>query len=226
MEKKLTAADEIIQDIAEQIINKKYHPKDKLPNERDLAEQYGVSRGRIREALRGLSTAGLIEIRSNQGSFVKEYSDRVTGDVMSWLLHPPHTTFIELFEVREILEKAMYIKAFEQCNGLDFEKIEKAYEQLTLINPKDITAYADALDHCDKVMARTTRNPLFINLIETMVALRRKTVERLLVQEGSSERSISLRKDIISAFRSRNREQVVKAVDRFFTESKKPFEEE
>lgn len=226
MEKKKTIADKIIRDLAEQIINNKYRPNDKLPNERDLAELYKVSRGRVREALSGLSTAGLIDIRSNQGSFVKEYSERVNTDTISWLLHPPHTTFLELYEVREVLEKAMYSKAFDSCNSLDLKKIEKSLENLLATDNSNYKAFADAVDDCDRTMAKITRNPLFINLIETMIVLRRETVERLLSLEGSSERSKLLRAHIVKAFQYKDKAKVTEAVDKFFFESKKPFENE
>lgn len=221
MNKKLTAADEIIQDIASQIVNKQYHPGDKLPNERDLAEGYSVSRGRIREALRALATAGLIEIRSNQGSFVRASNERVQTDVMSWLLHPPHTTFMELFEVREILEKGMYLKAFDLYNNLELDKLEVAYQQLVSIDGKDVALFADAIDQIDRVFAKMTRNPLLINLIETLIVLRRETVERLLKLEGCIANSKLLRGQVVEAFKLRDREKMIESVDAFFVESKK-----
>lgn len=222
MNKKLSAADEIIQHIADKIISNKYRPNDKLPNERDLAEQYNVSRGRIREALRGLATAGLIEIRTNQGSFVTSHSSRLKTQAMSWLLHPPHTTFTELYEVREVLERAMYIKAFEQCSQLDLNAIEEALEQLLSTDSSDISKYADTLESFDRSIAKVTKNPLFINLIEALIVLRRETVERLLALGGSAERSKALRTEIVKAFKNQDKEKVISAVDKFFSESIKP----
>ncbi len=124
--------------------------------------------------------------------------------------------------LKEVLEKAMYEKAFDHCNNLDLIKIEQSLEALVAVDTTDTKAYADALDNCDRVMARITRNPLFINLVETMIALRRDTMERLLVLQGSSERSKMLRSNIIKAFRTNDKTKVIEAVDRFFYESKKP----
>ncbi|WP_181147710.1 FadR/GntR family transcriptional regulator, partial [Ensifer aridi] len=45
---------------------------DKLPNEKELAEQLGISRTPIREAMKTLSVAGLIDIRHGHGSYVRE----------------------------------------------------------------------------------------------------------------------------------------------------------
>lgn len=77
----MTVTEDIIDSLGQQIVDGKYLPNEKLPNERDLAAQFGVARGRIREALRGLSMAGLVEIKRGNGTFVKHPD--------SWLILPP-----------------------------------------------------------------------------------------------------------------------------------------
>lgn len=53
-------------------VEKKYNPGDKLPNEMELSEQLGVSRITLREAIRILVTANVLEIKRGKGTFVKE----------------------------------------------------------------------------------------------------------------------------------------------------------
>ncbi len=68
-------------------------PGDRLPPERDLAEQLGVSRASLREALRTLEVAGLVESRHGGGTYVRDVFEhglvstlalalRATGDVV------------------------------------------------------------------------------------------------------------------------------------------------
>ena len=51
----------------------------RLPAERELAEQYGVSGATVREAIRVVSTAGLVSVRHGTGSFVTAESDTMIG---------------------------------------------------------------------------------------------------------------------------------------------------
>src|ERR1700722_10380575 len=58
----------------ERLILKKLQPGDKLPSERELAEMLRVSRGSIRDAIRGLELMGLVEPRQGTGTIVREIS--------------------------------------------------------------------------------------------------------------------------------------------------------
>ena len=54
------------------LTERRFRPGDKLPNERDFAEELGVSRTSIREALKLLNANGMLEIRRGVGAFVRE----------------------------------------------------------------------------------------------------------------------------------------------------------
>lgn len=54
------------------VAGKEYLPGDKLPNEIELAARMGVGRTTLREALRGLATKGILDVRRGTGTFVAE----------------------------------------------------------------------------------------------------------------------------------------------------------
>lgn len=68
----VTLYEQIKSVIKDDIINGVYNPGDQLPNEKQLCEQYNVSRITIRRALKELSKEGLIEIRQGKGTFVSK----------------------------------------------------------------------------------------------------------------------------------------------------------
>ena len=77
-----SVSDSIVDSIIEDIQNKKLSPGDKLPTEAEMAEEYGVSRISIREALRSLSAVGLVVTRHGEGSFINEYNPDILASTL------------------------------------------------------------------------------------------------------------------------------------------------
>ncbi len=216
IEKKNTLTSNIIQDIVELIMSGQLKPNDRLPTERDLSQKYNVSRGRIREALRGLSTVGLIDIKVGSGSFVRDNSHWVNSNAISWLFRASDISFDDLFEVRDILEKAVLKKAFNLCNNIDLQDLGKLVDKLNIMRQESIEDYADALDEFDLRMVEITRNDLLIRMIQILVFLRRPTVEDFLKAEGAVENSFKLRNNVYQAFYKKEKETAIEAIEQFF----------
>ncbi len=68
-------SDEIFEQIRKLIVEGKLRPGDKLPPERELATQMGVSRPTLREAINKLEARGLLEQKQGGGTFVKSLGD-------------------------------------------------------------------------------------------------------------------------------------------------------
>lgn len=96
--------------IREAILTRSLGEGDKLPSEPELARMFSVSRSTVREALRSLDSAGLIEKipGANGGSFVRvidaEAFGRLTSDSMEMLILLGNASIGELATVRSLLE--------------------------------------------------------------------------------------------------------------------------
>jgi DNA-binding FadR family transcriptional regulator len=81
---------------------------DQLPAERELAEQFDVSRVVIREAMRNLEARGVIEVRHGRGAFVRSRPDQAPGQGISrsltLFLRLEESSLIDLYVVRQALE--------------------------------------------------------------------------------------------------------------------------
>lgn len=80
------------------------NPGDQLPAERALAEQLGVSRVTIREALKALSAMGLIEMRHGRGTFVRSHAPGALTRPITASLAFPGVSVLELVEARRVIE--------------------------------------------------------------------------------------------------------------------------
>ena len=81
--KRESAVDIVVNSIKQLLADKKLLPGDKLPNELEISEGLGVSRGSVREAMKILSAFGLIDIRVGNGTYV---SDSPSSELLDSLL--------------------------------------------------------------------------------------------------------------------------------------------
>lgn len=91
--------------ITGEIANGNLKAGDKLPNEKDLADQLGISRTPIREAMKTLSIAGLIDIRHGHGSYVREERGMPALPLQLFQLYLEDSTPEMLMELRDIFDR-------------------------------------------------------------------------------------------------------------------------
>lgn len=124
---------QIVVEVCRLIRQGRFRPGDTLPAERDLAEQLQVSRASLREALRALEIAGIIESRHGGGTYVRDFSDFGIESPLALILEASGDIVGDLWEVRIIFEPAVAARAAGRAIPADIEKLE-----LTLAEQKDV----------------------------------------------------------------------------------------
>lgn len=119
-------ADNIAQRIMQMIeVENRFSVGDKLPNENDLAQELGVSRSTLREAVKILTTSGILEIKRGKGTFVTSntiISSSDFGDIASGL--------DDLFEMRLMFEPDCAYYAAERATDEEIEIICRYGEEI------------------------------------------------------------------------------------------------
>jgi len=117
-----SVADELLARIA----RGDFKPGDTLPSEQALMAEFGVGRNTVREAMQGLRTLGLVEIRPRLGAKVLDSraENALANSAISKLLHDQ--TIHELYDVRLILEPAAAAKAAANRTDADLAAIKLA----------------------------------------------------------------------------------------------------
>jgi GntR family transcriptional regulator, transcriptional repressor for pyruvate dehydrogenase complex len=115
----------VILQIQEAILEEKLKPGDKLPCERKLREIFGVSRGTLREALRGLEQKGLVTIKTGikGGAFISAINAKQMNDSLSFLLRYRKISLQELAEFREALEGEVAARAAQKATRNDLTEL-------------------------------------------------------------------------------------------------------
>ena len=131
-------ADNIAQRITQMIeVENRFSVGDKLPNENDLAQELGVSRSTLREAVKILTTSGILEIKRGKGTFVTSntiISSSDFGDIASGL--------DDLFEMRLMFEPDCAYYAAERATDEEIEIICRYGEEVEkkILSGEDRTA--------------------------------------------------------------------------------------
>ncbi len=126
MSKSAMLADSTAQQIAKMIEDEsRFSVGDKLPNENDLAAELGVSRSTLREAIKILTTNGILEIKRGKGTFVTSNTIINTSD-----LSDIASGLDDLFEMRLMFEPDCAYLAAERATDEEIETICYYGEQI------------------------------------------------------------------------------------------------
>lgn len=171
----------------------------RLPPERVLASEFGISRPALREVLRSLGDQGFVEARRGSGWFVKSLNDAAT-ETMVLHLRLSEVSAQRLVEGRRVLEPAAARFAAERRSDADLAALEATLEALRLAASTRSAIDTDAEFH--ELLARATDNVFFTLAIRPIMVALRHTREEAMSVQGVRERVLLEHAAILDAIRA------------------------
>lgn len=219
--KKETLTEQIMNQLAEQITSGELKPGERLPDERSLAEMFGVTRSRIREALRALSLIGLIDIRPGGGSFVSEQSAQIPKETILWSYHREISDYENLYDARKLIEGTIYLSCFDRRTDEVVDTLQDYAEQLFSLDTNKVSAerFSSLIDEIDTYVGAHCGNGIYDKLMQTMIVLRHESSLQILSTPASKESAVLWRVKVLKSFAQDDRSRVVSNVDGFFANS-------
>ncbi len=125
------ASGEIVAQIERAIFGGQLSPGDRLQSERELAEQFGVSRITVRDALRILEARGLIRVKvgASGGAFVSEANIDRVAESLSTMIRLKRMTLSELAEARKVVESATVMLAAQRATPAELAELQATVER-------------------------------------------------------------------------------------------------
>jgi len=197
----------IVQQIEESILSGALKEGDQLPAERDLAQQFGVSRTAVREAVKTLREKGLVEAFPGRGTFITNGTSqaiRQSLDLMIKIGQPDGS--IHLAEVRAILEPEIAALAATRIEEQHLAMMREAYDVMERAL-KDPDAYIEADLDFHLALAEAAANPLILSLLDSIVGLLREQRLGIFYVDGGPERGQFHHKRILDAVESHDAEK-------------------
>jgi GntR family transcriptional repressor for pyruvate dehydrogenase complex len=145
-------------------------PGDRLPSQRDLVTRMRVSQTAVREALRGLSSIGVIDVQPGRGSFVRSVSPEavVRPESMFFLLQ--RESLLQAIEVRKILEVEAIALAAERATEDDLAEIKRALDAIDEGLRTDDEPFRHS-PYFHLAIAKATHNVVLTSMVESFVRL-------------------------------------------------------
>ena len=189
--------EQIVDQIERRIVAGDLKVGDQLPAERELAEQFTVSRTAVREAIKALREKGLVEIRLGRGTFVTNGAAGAVRHSLGLLLKTENG-FVNLVEVREILEPEIAALAATRVTEENIAAMTEAVEIMdTALDNADVFVEADLDFHL--ALAEATQNPVIPSLMDSIIDLLREQRKRTGNVEGGLARGQYHHKRILAA---------------------------
>jgi GntR family transcriptional repressor for pyruvate dehydrogenase complex len=117
-----------MQRLVEYVSDGNLKPGDVLPSQHTLSKQLGVSRPVLREAVQGLASVGVLEIRPGSSCYVGAATERANPEVLFEIL--THEAALEALEARLVVEVELAGLAASRAMESDFHAAERALERL------------------------------------------------------------------------------------------------
>lgn len=177
---------------------------DRLPSERELAEQFAVSRTAVREAVKALRQKGLVEIRPGRGTFITNGTSDSVRSSLDMLMKMGGTKGSgNLVEVREILEPEIAALAATRITEEYIVAMQEAVSIMdTALDNVDLFVEADLDFHL--ALAEGTQNPIIPILMDSIIDLLRKQRKRIGLTDGGLQRGQVHHKKILEAVMRRD----------------------
>ncbi|WP_068400982.1 FadR/GntR family transcriptional regulator [Kribbia dieselivorans] len=225
-----TASRVVVESLRDQIASGELKRGERLPSETDLAAHFGVSHPPVREALRVLEVMGLVEVRHGSGAYVTGDPRQFIANSLHTLLQVDRVGILEVLEMRKALAAYSAVRVVDHAGDEDLDLIEDQGRRLAEAGESaDFEHIADAAVAFQVSVSAATHNALLF-AIDSVLAevLVRLQVDAFAKRSRSFWKEWSLqfaadRAELMAAFRARDSERAVAAMNAYLERQQSRF---
>lgn len=161
-----------------QILSGALKPGDRIPPERTLALQYGISRGSVNQGILDLARMGFLKIVPRKGTFVAEYLKKATPDTVTAIMgydsdYMSSSLFKDLMDMRILIERECVALTCRKINQSIREKICERNDAIFSAEPDKV---ADALYDYHCCISEVSGNAAYLMIFQSFEKMMRKLI--------------------------------------------------
>ena len=200
---KKRAYEDVVAQIRALIDDGRLKQGDQLPTERELSETFRVSRATIREAIRTLESAKLVQSRQGDGTYVLASSEETLVQTLAAVLFNEKDTIYDIFYVRKIIEPHVAELAAENATPGEIKELATLImeHEESIAEGKSVTKYDSAFHG---LLARMSKNPIMERLLSALVDLFEQTRGEYLQNDERTKNSFIGHHEVFTAIKNRD----------------------
>jgi len=200
-------SEKIIAQISDALVAGELRPGDRLPPERELAEQFGVSRTVIRDAVKTLAGRGILHVKHGAGIFVTTSEENAIGRLgaLSDILPLQGVRLRDLFEIRKVLEVEGAEWAARRRNDYHLERLRGILEDAHRNSENlEVLSERDAQFHV--AIAEASQNLVLVRVMLTLLDLLAQSRRESLSIPGRAKLSLKDHERIVEEIEAQRHE--------------------
>lgn len=206
--------EQIMEVITDAIIKGQFQAGTKLPSEYELTEQLGVSRNSLREAMKILSTMGIVEIRRGDGTYVCSQIQPSLFDSVVYSIIYDLSTNAELLELRRVIDMEIMRLAMEKITEEDAESIRNNIRQMEdAIDREDYTMTEELDYEYHLMLIAVCRNKFFERMMKSVYSIFEKSIINTVAYEKRSSKVVQHHKNILSCILNKEADRIKAVVE-------------
>ena len=195
----------IIQQIKNQIKKGILKPGEKLPSERKLADQLGVSRASVREAIQALAFSGYLEVIQGKGTYILEMATQY-DEIVNFFSEFSNYSLDYLMEARIMLEGEFARLAALNASQEEIDVIERVFNEIASSKVLNTFFVKDLEFHL--TIAKATHNPIMNGLMKIIGEMLYKETRKIIEISGDTRKNtIETTRNLVQAIKQRNAEK-------------------
>lgn len=217
----------VVDEILRSIREGRYRVGDQLPPERTLAEQLGVGRAAVREALSALQIMDIIERRIGNGTYIQSDVNSAVGLEPTLRALRENKSLGEVWEARKSVEIILAKLAVEKADERDISSLQEILERIEeAITQKNYDDYADADRDFHLRFASTAKNPFLQQALSPLLAITHQQVatqvnSQYMTQHG--EDMVEEHRAMLEALETKDKSGIAQVVEHHFLASEQLF---
>ncbi|MGB1234535.1 MAG: FadR/GntR family transcriptional regulator [Planktomarina sp.] len=164
-------SDAVVRQVEHLILHGILKPDERLPSERDLAEQFGVSRPSVREALGALQTSGLLTAKAGSGVYVADVLGSAFSPALKRLFADHDAAVFDYIAFRKDLEGMAAERAAIYATDTDLKVINAAFTKLEATQGKSAETEASLDAQFHMAICEASHNVVLLHMLRSMYDL-------------------------------------------------------
>lgn len=179
----------VVDHVQQEIISGSLLPGDKLPTERELAEQLSISRNSIREGLRVLENIGIVQSTQGSGNYISQNFDETMADTLSFLYYVKGMDEKQVTEFRWMIEREALELASFRISEKECQTLQELLCQLDEAPDEEERIQYDKQIHT--LIVQASGNPFLIANYEALMGFMDRYIQtmRRRIIEGMTSRN-------------------------------------